>query len=226
MGPRVDGWPAYRCSGTLLTSTVVLTAGHCTGEPGQFSGMRVFLESDVQNGDNNYPFAGDNAVEASAWYTHADDTSAAFYQHDVGIIVLEDEVALDAYPTLPDEDELDDMAHARGTKTQTFTAVGYGMQYVSPVAVVAQKVRMYAEPKLNAINAKGVTGDHSLLLSNNASTGGTCFGDSGGPNFIGDSLVVGGVTSFALNGNCAGTGGVFRVDRGDVLDFINEHIDE
>src|SRR4030066_2446409 len=55
---EVNGAPAFRCSGTLLSATVLLTAGHCAGAPGEFSGMRVFTESDVQNGDNDYPFAG------------------------------------------------------------------------------------------------------------------------------------------------------------------------
>ena len=59
-----------------------------------------------------------------------------------------------------------------------------------------------------------------MLLSNNANTGGTCFGDSGGPNFIGDSNVVGGVTSFGINGNCAGTGGVFRLDNRNAQDWL------
>jgi secreted trypsin-like serine protease len=81
-------------------------------------------------------------------------------------------------------------------------------------------VRMLATPHLVQINTPGFTGDFSLLLSNNASTGGTCFGDSGGPNFIGDSNVVGGVTSFGLNGSCGGTGGVYRVDRADDLDWL------
>jgi secreted trypsin-like serine protease len=40
------------------------------------------------------------------------------------------------------------------------------------------------------------------LLSNNHATGGTCFGDSGGPNFIDDANVIGGVTSYGLNGTC------------------------
>ena len=53
-----------------------------------------------------------------------------------------------------------------------------------------------------------LVGDFSLLLSNNANTGGTCFGDSGGPNFIGHTNVIAGVTSFGMNGTCAGTGGV------------------
>ena len=56
-----------------------------------------------------------------------------------------------------------------------------------------------------------------MLLSNNYHMGRTCFGDSGGPNFIGDSNVIAGVTSFGLNGNCAGTGGV---DRADDLNWL------
>ncbi len=50
------------------------------------------------------------------------------------------------------------------------------------------------------------------------------FGDSGGPNFRGDTMVVAGVTSFGLNGSCGGTGGVFRLDRVDVQAFINGFI--
>jgi secreted trypsin-like serine protease len=82
---------------------------------------------------------------------------------------------------------------------------------------------MTAQPQLLQINT-GFTGPQSLLLSNNAHTGGTCFGDSGGPNFVGSSMVVGGVTSFGLNGSCGGTGGVFRVDRPPVLAFINQYL--
>jgi secreted trypsin-like serine protease len=102
----------------------------------------------------------------------------------------------------------------------TFTAVGYGLQQINPVFVQSERVRMYARPHLIQINVPGYGGDFSLLLSNNHSTGGTCFGDSGGPNFIGTSNVVGGVTSFGKNGNCAGTGGVYRVDRADDLDWL------
>jgi len=41
----------------------------------------------------------------------------------------------------------------------------------------------------------------------------------------GKSNVVAGVTSFGLNGNCAGTGGVFRMDRQDVLDFVQPFLE-
>jgi V8-like Glu-specific endopeptidase len=222
----VGGSPTYRCSGTLLSSTVVLTAGHCTSNYpyGEFTGIRVFTESDVQNGDNNYPFGGgNNTIEAVEWYTHPEYKDAPFFYHDVGIVILGEEILLPEYGTLPLPDQLDALKTRRGRQDTTFTAVGYGMQFINPVFALSEKIRMVARPHLIQINTPGLTGDFSLLLSNNHSTGGTCFGDSGGPNFLGDSNIVAGITSFGMNGNCAGTGGVFRVDRQNVLDFINTY---
>jgi secreted trypsin-like serine protease len=225
-----DGVYQWRCSGTLLNPTTVLTAGHCTEEPGTIDHIRVFTESDVQNGSNDYPNAGPNAYESVALYTHPLYTSAAFYVHDAGVVKLAPPgVALAAgqYGSLPKASSLDGLAPKR---TTTFTAVGYGLQKVNdganvnPRQLSALKIRMNAEPHLLQINT-GFTGPGSLMLSNNASSGGTCFGDSGGPNFVGSSLVVGGITSFGLNGSCGGTGGVFRADRQDVLDFVAAHLD-
>jgi len=225
---EIDGEPAYRCSGTLLTPTVLLTAGHCVSnypdEP--FSGMRVFTESDVDNGDNNYPYkSGKNSVEAKAWFPHPLYEAGPWFAHDVGVVILKKAIELDTYGVLPEADQLDELASQRGQQDTTFTAVGYGLQQINPVHVISERIRMVAYPKLNQINAPGMTGDFSMLLSNNHSTGGTCFGDSGGPNFLGDSNVVAGVTSFGLNGNCAGTGGVFRMDRENVLDFVEPFLE-
>jgi len=219
----IAGTPAFRCSGTLIAPKVVLTAGHCAGEPGEFSGMRVFTESDVENGNNNYPFAGPNTVEAVKWQAHPLFTERAFFLHDVGVIVLSKAVRLaaDQYGQLPTQDQLDVLKPSSAT---VFTAVGYGLQRINPVFIEAEKVRMFAEPHLIQINTPGFTGDFSLLLSNNASTGGTCFGDSGGPNYLGSSSVMAAVTSFGLNGTCGGTGGVFRLDRKNVLDFVEQFL--
>ena len=212
------GKPAYRCSGTLIAPTKVLTAGHCTGAPGEFSGMRIFTEANVQNGDNSYPLAGKNSVEAISWATHPAYTLAAFFLNDVGVITLAAPVILKSteYGRLPGLNALDAL---KPGQRSPFTAVGYGLQRINPVKVIEKVVRMLATPHLLQINT-GFTGTRSLLLSNNASTGGTCFGDSGGPDYIGNSNVIGGVTSFGINGSCAGTGGVFRLDRKDVLDFV------
>jgi secreted trypsin-like serine protease len=227
---EVGGQPMYRCSATLLSPTVVLTAGHCTSnypdEP--YSGMRVFTESDVENGDNNYPLAGPNSVEADAWYAHPLFETGPFYLHDVGIVILSQPIYLDEYGALPEVNQLDKLKTKRGLQDVTFTAVGYGRQESFPDAAAWKmhnvKVRMVAYPQLLQINVPGFTGDYSLMLSNNHATGGTCFGDSGGPNFLGDSNVVAAISSFGINGNCAGTGGVFRTDRQDVLDFIHLYL--
>ena len=218
----IDGEPAFRCSGTLIAPTVVLTAGHCAGEPGEFSGLRVFTESDVENGNNNYPFSGPNTVEATSWAAHPQYTNSAFFLHDVGVVVLSKAVKLAAnqYARLPAQNQLDALQPSNSTR---FTSVGYGVQKINPVFIEAELIRMFAEPHLIQINT-GFTGDFSMLLSNNASTGGTCFGDSGGPNYLGSSNVIAGVTSFALNNTCGGTGGVFRLDRKNVLDFVNKYL--
>jgi secreted trypsin-like serine protease len=200
----------------------VLTAGHCTGEPGEFSGMRVFTEADVENGTNNYPYAGPNTIEARDWRSHPSFTEAAFYLHDVGVIKLSSPVSLpaSAYGVLPGANSLDALKPRSSTG---FTSVGYGAQRINAVQEVAVKVRMDATPHLVQINT-GFTGPFSLLLSNNAASGGTCFGDSGGPNYLGSSNVVAGVTSFGLNNSCGGTGGVFRLDRQDVIDFVSNYM--
>ncbi len=229
---EVGGVPAYRCSGTLLSPTVLLTAGHCTnGFPTHiYSGMRVFTESDVQNGANNYPFAGPNAVEAVSWAAHSLYETAPFFVHDVGIVILEAPgvTGLSHYGTLPTANQFDAFKTKRGLQKVTFTSVGYGLQksYPSQASFLASntRTRYVAYPKLDQINVPGFTGDFSMLLSNNANTGGTCFGDSGGANFLRDTTIVAGITSFGINGNCAGTGGVFRTDRQNVLDFINDYL--
>ena len=205
----------------------MLKAGHCAGAPGEFSGMRIFTESDVESGrpGNGYPFTGD---VGGTPYTHPDYNPNAFFVRDVGVVVLDGD-GYDSpngvYGELPGLDQLDALKTQRGKQNVTFTAVGYGLQQINPVFVEAERVRMVATPHLIQINVPGFTSDFSLLLSNNHSTGGTCFGDSGGPNFLGDSNIVAGVTSFGINGNCAGTGGVFRMDRSWSLDWVSSFLD-
>jgi hypothetical protein len=215
-----DGNPLWRCSGTLLSSTLFLTAGHCTEAPAAH--VEIWFDADVESGipDNGYPFTGD---VGGTPYTHPQYDPNAFFLYDLGVVVLDEPVAMNEYGALPQLNVLDSLKTKRGKQDVTFTAVGYGLQQSFPDAAAWKennlRARMVARPRLLQINT-GFTGDASLLLSNNANTGGTCFGDSGGPNFIGTSNVIGGVTSFGLNGNCAGTGGVYRVDRADDLNWL------
>ena len=223
----VGGAPAWRCSGTLLSPTVLLTAGHCTDGT---SGGRVWFEADIQSNQAalGYPLGGATSVEFCGIATHPQFNEGSFVLHDVGVATLCAPVIRSTYGVLPAANQLDALKTQRGRLDVTFTAVGYGLQKSFPDAASfnnsALKIRMVATPKLNQINVPGFTGDFSLLLSNNANTGGTCFGDSGGPNFLGNSNIVAGVTSFGINSNCAGTGGVFRMDRKNVLDFVNSFL--
>ena len=217
-----DGNPLWRCSGTLISPTIFLTAGHCTETPAVRA--TVWFEADVEGGrpGNGYPFGGPTSVDGTT-YTHPQYDPNAFYLYDLGVVVLDTPVMMAEYGVLPQLNQLDVLKTQRGKQDVTFTAVGYGLQASFPDAAswkdVAFRVRMVAYPKLNQINT-GFTGDSSLLLSNNHNTGGTCFGDSGGPNFLNDTNIVAGVTSFGLNSTCAGTGGVYRVDRADDLDWL------
>lgn len=211
------GNPLWRCSGTLLSSRVYLTAGHCTESPAAH--VEIWFQSDVESGipANGYPFEGQ---VGGTPYTHPGYDPNAFYLRDLGVVLLDKPMKMSKYGVLPALNQLDALKPSSST---LFTSVGYGLQKSFPDAASwkdqAKRVRMVATPHLLQINT-GFTGDFSLLLSNNTSTGGTCFGDSGGPNFVGSSNVVGGVTSYALNGSCAGTGGVFRVDRSWSLDWV------
>lgn len=212
-----DGQPLWRCSGTLIAPEVFLTAGHCTEAPAEQA--QIWFDADVESGlaDNGYPFSGD---VGGTTHTHPDYDPNAFYVRDLGLVLLDAPMELDTYGALPELNQLDGLKPRRST---TFTAVGYGLQRASAspqeFLLQADRIRMTSEPQLLQINT-AFTGDFSILLSNNANTGGTCFGDSGGPNFLGDSTVVAGVTSFGLNPNCGGTGGVFRVDRSWSLEWI------
>ncbi|TFC91256.1 MULTISPECIES: trypsin-like serine protease [Cryobacterium] len=212
------GAPLTRCSGTLISPTVFLTAGHCTFGA---SHVEIWFQADLEPDPAafGYPFTGQ---AGGSPYTHPQYDDTAFQLFDLGLVVLDDPVVLPIYGALPALDQLDAFS-ASGKKGATFSAVGYGLQTSFPIAAKwdnqALFTRMVSTPKLNQINT-GFTGDGLLLLSNNANTGGISFGDSGGPNFIGSSNVIAGVTSFVLNITCAGTGGVYRVDRTDDLEWL------
>jgi secreted trypsin-like serine protease len=223
----VEGVPAWRCSGTLLSPTVMLTAGHCTFGT---SGGRVWFDADVGAGrpGNGYPFSGGTGIEFVEIYTHPNYVDEAFYLFDVGVAILSEPVILDEYGTLANVGLLDDLAVRRGLQDTSFTVVGYGLQSVVPT-LQADLVRYQGQVKL--IDVKGVAGipaGTSASFTNNPGkgngSGGTCFGDSGGPIFHGSSNKIAAVTSFGLNANCAGTGGGYRVDTVDDQEFINQFL--
>ena len=151
----------WRCSGTLLSSTLFLTAGHCTESPAAH--VEIWFDSDVESGipGNGYPIDGD---AGGTPYTHPQYDPNAFNRYDLGVVVLDEPFERAEYGALPQQDVLDTLATRRGTKDVTFTAVGYGLQKSFPDAASfleqADRVRMLARPHLVQINT-GLTGDGS-----------------------------------------------------------------
>ena len=64
-----------------------------------------------------------------------------------------------------------------------------------------------------------------LALNPGGGSGGTCFGDSGGPNLLGGTSTVLAVNSYVTNANCSGVGYSARVDIPEVLTWIGTFLD-
>ena len=100
-----------------------------------------------------------------------------------------------------------------------FETVGYGLERVQGKKEFGGDTRMKSEPKLDSLTSHPALA--YMVLSNNTATGGTCFGDSGGPTFDNTSshLIVA-VTSWGQSPNCGGKGGVYRLDQPDDQAFL------
>jgi hypothetical protein len=247
----------FSCTGTLLNSKIVVTAGHCTfgiglngvsttrngadttAATGGSLGNDVWISFDEipdfsilppsssfgrdQNGDRY--LAWSRALNrSSSWHRgishpHPLYDDNAFFLHDAGIIELSKRVkGIRTYGQAAGLDYLDRYASAP-RDSQRFEVVGYGLEKVLPILTEGGDTRRKAEPKLNSL--EGNPRDTYIVLSNNTATGGTCFGDSGGPTFdnTNSNLVVA-VTSFGISPNCTGTGGAYRLDQPDDQAFL------
>lgn len=164
--------------------------------------------------------------QAKATFTHPEFVDAAFLLHDLGVVELSEPIALPEYGTLPDEDYLDRYA-GREKQRGLFESVGYGLEDSGPKTAVGGDTRRKADRRL--VSLKGAYGLRDIAVmfshSGNGTTGGTCFGDSGGPTFdittpqIADDSIIVAVTSFGLNYNCNASGS-YRIDQPDDLDFL------
>ena len=216
----IDGTPSHRCSGTLISPTVFLTAGHCTDGT---DAARVWFDTAIQ--DPKYPFGGGTSISGTP-YTHPAYNTGFPNTSDVGVVVLDTPVFMSRYGQLAPSGVLDDLARRRGQQSQLFTLVGYGDQAVIPFPI-SQLVRYRATPQLVELGSAN-TGGFNIHLSSNPGKphpGGACFGDSGGPALLGNTDQVAGVGSFVLNNNCTGAGFYYRVDTAYAKQFINTFLD-
>jgi len=209
------GTPTHRCSGTMLSATLFLTAGHCTSGA---AGARVYFDQTIDRVATGYPFSG-GITGRPVTMAGFDDFATFPNTSDLGYVVLHAPAPVSTYATLAGIGTLDAMATKRGQQETRFTVSGYGLQQVRPVTE-ANLTRLVAEVRL--INLSNSLTDGFNLHHTNApgTGGGTCFGDSGGPVFLAGTQTVVGVTSFGLSQNCGGNGFAYRVDTQAAQDFI------
>ena len=231
----------HRCSGSLISPTVMLTAGHCTddGAGGVNASARVWFQQDAganydpetEHDDvSGYPdecAAGTLGVwcaESTEMYNFGFDDFAGFPDtHDAGLVILDAPAsAVTEYATVADVGTLDALlGTARGQKDLTFTVSGYGLSYSSPVGVVSFRSRLMASSTLVNLNSFNNAGFNLQTNGNGKGRGGTCSGDSGGPVFYpADSDQIVAVTSFGMNSYCRGVDFAYRVDTEAVQEWI------
>ena len=180
--PDLGSW--FTCSGTLMTSTVVLTAGHCTYGVGK-GGASTTLPSGTGSGGTDvwvdFAEAPDfsilppsssfatNAARYRAWsaalnassqwhrataHPHPQFDPSAFFTHDAGVLVLDKPVAMPVYGTLPTVGLLNTLIKQKNT--QHYTPVGYGLEKAGPKIALGGDTRRKADVVL--VNLNGVYG--------------------------------------------------------------------
>ncbi len=232
----------WRCSGTLLSPTVFLTAGHCADTIGGAFKARVYFQQDAgaryDPATQVDPVSGYPESCAGTTFGSTCMTSDEIYNfdfpsylalpntHDVGLLILDQAISLPEYGDLAPVGTLTSLATKRGAGQTVFTASGYGLTYKtndhSPLGNVSFRERLMAESILVNLNSHLNGGFNLQTQGNGNGRGGTCNGDSGGPMFLGStsSNLVVGVTSFGLNSLCRGTDFAYRVDTAAVQAWI------
>ncbi len=223
------------CSGTLISSKVFLTAGHCTD---------FLIKEDLPSYvsfDPTYKPGASKVIKATP-YTHPkyclpDDKVECAppgrpeivgslprdFRYDVGVAVLEEPVRMATYGALPDAGLVDTLKEG-----QRLTAVGYGTTgYEIDGEPPPRPQLVYPDDRYRAtvrlLNTNDALGDMFVKTTGRSLIRGkgeaSCFGDSGGPLFVGDQQTIAGVTSFGYP-VCRGPAYYQRMDLPRVLSWV------
>jgi trypsin len=216
--PEPDGGLFGICSGTLIAPDVFLTAAHCV----------AFLPGlGISDAFVSFDSVVDPTTSILHHGTYTFDPAFAgpgSDAHDIAVVVLDEPVSGITPAQLPAAGLLDSMKASHALASQRFTAVGYGCvrndKTGGPHSLDCDdNERRVADQGFHSLQKPW------LLLNMNPSTGsgGTCFGDSGGPHFLGDSSVVVAIT---VTGDrwCRATDKTYRTDTASARDFLDDFV--
>ncbi len=198
------------CTGTLISPTVFLTAAHC--------------DQGVSRVAVTFASSYDAATSKAYWGTWNADPAYNKSQsdpRDLAVVVFDKRVNGITPASLPAAGSLGNLP-----KDTRFTSVGYGAQSVTvdhgPVFHYAD-IRFVASGGLNAVT------NSWLRISMNPAhgDGGTCYGDSGGPNFLGagatETKIVAG-TTITGDFRCRATNVDYRLDTASARSFLGKFV--
>jgi hypothetical protein len=228
----------FRCSATLVSPTVLVTAAHCTdGVRGKviatFDSTAPALPRAADDTGNGFSEKG-YVAPVAGWLTgtpHAHPLWDGELQlndlHDVGVVVLDAPYTAATPARLAPRNYLDGLANGNGgLNKETFTLVGYGV-FFEKAAEGPQKPMIVNDRIRRFVDAVGQNISSQVLkLAENENDsragGGSCFGDSGGPAFHNGLLVAD--TSFAASQLCRSFGGYYRLDTDDARSFLDDYV--
>jgi len=235
VGALIAEWsPGLReelCSGTLILNSslspiIFLTAAHCTAylESLGIPKDRVWVSFD----EDVAPVTDStHLIPVDTWVTNPKYNQRQSDPQDLAVVILSRPVTEISPASLPTFRLLDQMAVKNGLKNQKFTAVGYGDQTRQvgggPPTFPFDGKRRMAISEFNALNPAW------LRLSQNGATGngGTCYGDSGGPNFLGaGSTATNTIAAITVTGDtaCVATNVVYRLDTTTARAFLAPYV--
>jgi len=196
------------CSGSLISPTLFVTAAHCVAGDGDF----VFVTTHPEAIPGHPSFVPGIAHVHPDFCMGCGNGLPGFDRHDLAVVELFGGIYSPRYAQLPEPG-----ASQRLPAKAPLTVVGYGVQGFFPAPGGRQPYTDFTRTTATVELNPGSFAWRDQFLRISASKAGICFGDSGGPNLVGDTIVA--INAYAGR-NCTGNTYSYRLDTPDALLFI------